>query len=394
MALSTIDYNDRYVSLSPAAGTTELDFDFPVYEDTDIQVDLTRDGVTTTLVLTTEYSVSGFEVATGGTVTLVSESLEDDIYEIFGTLTPERQSAYEYKKTWKSSALNADFIRVFMVLQELTRDIVGALTRGILAPIGETLGNLPAAAARAGGLLGFDSTGDPAILSTTLIGEGATLPNSTVDNAVPRFDGENGDAFQSSLLIVDDNGDGSGLRHLSISGNFTVTGNIPVAGWVGSSQTGSLLVPVGTTAQRDGTPATGMLRYNSTLGIFEGYASSAWGSIAVLESGSYSATDNGSVSTAQTVLEDDDYQQEFTLDAAVTITFNDPSAGKGYCKIVRIVQDGTGGRVPSFEDESAAAATELNVFPTWSGRPANAWDLVAVLREESGELLITHLAGS
>ena len=41
---------------------------------------------------------------------------------------------------------------------------------------------------------------------------------------------------------------------------------------------GSANLPVGTTAQRDGTPAAGMIRYNSTLGQFEGYTS-AWGAI-------------------------------------------------------------------------------------------------------------------
>ena len=37
--------------------------------------------------------------------------------------------------------------------------------------------------------------------------------------------------------------------------------------------TGSLTLPVGTTSQRDGSPAVGMMRYNSTLNVFEGYKS-------------------------------------------------------------------------------------------------------------------------
>ena len=45
-----------------------------------------------------------------------------------------------------------------------------------------------------------------------------------------------------------------------------------------TSATGSANLPVGTTAQRDGTPAAGMIRYNSTLGQFEGYTST-WGAI-------------------------------------------------------------------------------------------------------------------
>ena len=46
-----------------------------------------------------------------------------------------------------------------------------------------------------------------------------------------------------------------------------------------TSATGSAVMPTGTTAQRDGSPATGFLRFNSTDTSFEGYDGSAWGAI-------------------------------------------------------------------------------------------------------------------
>ena len=46
-----------------------------------------------------------------------------------------------------------------------------------------------------------------------------------------------------------------------------------------TASTGSASIPVGTTAQRDGSPANGMFRYNTTTDEFEGYSESAWGSI-------------------------------------------------------------------------------------------------------------------
>lgn len=46
-----------------------------------------------------------------------------------------------------------------------------------------------------------------------------------------------------------------------------------------TSATGSAVLPAGTTAQRDGSPAAGYLRYNSTLSQFEGYNGSAWGAV-------------------------------------------------------------------------------------------------------------------
>lgn len=43
-------------------------------------------------------------------------------------------------------------------------------------------------------------------------------------------------------------------------------------------------IPVGTTAQRPGTPAAGMIRYNSTQSTFEGYSSGAWSSLGGVKS--------------------------------------------------------------------------------------------------------------
>jgi hypothetical protein len=43
--------------------------------------------------------------------------------------------------------------------------------------------------------------------------------------------------------------------------------------------TGSAALPVGTTAQRDGSPSAGYIRFNSTDSSFEGYDGSAWGAI-------------------------------------------------------------------------------------------------------------------
>ena len=61
-----------------------------------------------------------------------------------------------------------------------------------------------------------------------------------------------------------------GLAPLS-GGTFT--------GKIIHNYTSSLNIPSGTTAQRDGSPAVGMFRHNSTLNQFEGYNNGAWGAI-------------------------------------------------------------------------------------------------------------------
>ena len=66
----------------------------------------------------------------------------------------------------------------------------------------------------------------------------------------------------------------------------TVTGGtIPTTGTITSLTTfGFLQVPSGTTAQRPWVASNGMIRYNSTISSFEGYASSAWSSLGGVKS--------------------------------------------------------------------------------------------------------------
>ena len=59
--------------------------------------------------------------------------------------------------------------------------------------------------------------------------------------------------------------------------SWNAQGSTNYVGYTGS--TGAAMIPKGTTAQRDGTPATGYLRYNTTTNQFEGYSSAGWGSI-------------------------------------------------------------------------------------------------------------------
>jgi len=68
-------------------------------------------------------------------------------------------------------------------------------------------------------------------------------------------------------------GDAVGDQVTFNAGTAVVPNNLIFSG------TGTITTPSGTTAQRPGSPGEGMLRYNSELDEFEGYAASAWGSI-------------------------------------------------------------------------------------------------------------------
>ena len=70
---------------------------------------------------------------------------------------------------------------------------------------------------------------------------------------------------------------GSEQMRLAVNGNFGIGTNNPLVK-LAISSTDSILVPVGTTAQRP-TGATGYLRFNTDLVSFEGYNGTSWGSI-------------------------------------------------------------------------------------------------------------------
>ena len=63
--------------------------------------------------------------------------------------------------------------------------------------------------------------------------------------------------------------------NVEVGGELTVTSNLTVSGFVGSSGTGALTVPSGTTAEQP-TGVAGMIRYNSTLDKYEGRVSTIW----------------------------------------------------------------------------------------------------------------------
>ena len=66
---------------------------------------------------------------------------------------------------------------------------------------------------------------------------------------------------------------------LATKASPTFSGTVTSGGDIVMSGNGSLQLPTGTTAQRP-TPATGDIRFNTSLTQFEGYNGSAWGEIA------------------------------------------------------------------------------------------------------------------
>ncbi len=106
----------------------------------------------------------------------------------------------------------------------------------------------------------------------------------------------------------------------AISGaSLTISGDADFSG------TGAIKLPVGTTAERP-TPATGDLRFNSTLGTFEGYNGTEWGAVgggarggganAVFYENDQNVTGNYTITSGKNAMS----AGPITINASVTVT--------------------------------------------------------------------------
>ncbi len=101
-----------------------------------------------------------------------------------------------------------------------------------------------------------------------------TGPASVVDNKVPRYDGTTGKILQDSLVVVDDLGNVTGVKNLTISGDIvlesgeiTAPGGIDIAGSidVGATTTTGLLVVESTSTLGGNVAVTGSITVSGNV---------------------------------------------------------------------------------------------------------------------------------
>jgi microcystin-dependent protein len=123
MAEIIITTNDRRVQFTAAGGQTAFPFDFPVFADAELQVIRVRAGVTATLTLSTDYTVSGVGLAAGGTVTLTAGALANDKLTVAGLTPKSRTTDFQEGGDFRAVTINAELDRLTLMVQELQRDL-------------------------------------------------------------------------------------------------------------------------------------------------------------------------------------------------------------------------------------------------------------------------------
>jgi hypothetical protein len=128
-------------------------------------------------------------------------------------------------------------------------------------------------------------------------------------------------AFNLSQLANFTNSSGQldasvGLFNATPVANGGTGGTTASAGKIGleviTAATGSEILPVGTTAERDASPQAGYIRFNSDTGQFEGYNGTIWTAV-----GGGNATNTGLWENSQ----------DITTDYSITVGNNAMSAG-------------------------------------------------------------------
>jgi hypothetical protein len=113
----------------------------------------------------------------------------------------------------------------------------------------------------------------------------------------------------------------TGAVNLSV-GTLAVTGTSTFGGDSTYSGTGQVKLPAGTTAQRSGAPADGMIRYNTNQNQIEGYINGVWGGISGAQAGGAILTNKDIASVNYTISTGENGLSvgPITVNSGITIT--------------------------------------------------------------------------
>jgi hypothetical protein len=232
-------------------------------------------GGTTAINTSGNIVTSGQAILTGG-VTLGNESA-DGLVINSGSVDIPNNLSFDFGTLYIDAANNRVGVGSGSPTVEL--DVAGTVKGTTVQGATVNAGALNAS--------GNTALGDASSDVLTINGTAVTLPNGlNFDSNTLVIDAANnrvGVGIAAPTVALDVVGAAKVSTDLTVNGN-TVLGDatsdtLTIAGNATQNGTGSFKVASGTTAERPGTPVNGMIRYNSDLTAFEGYAAGAWSGI-------------------------------------------------------------------------------------------------------------------
>jgi len=283
-----------------------------------------------------------------GAITVTAFVDEDNMASNSATLIPTQQSVKAYVDTTAGQANNVTGLTA-----------TGTELNTVADASGVSIDTSTAVAAN-DALLLYDNSGssigyfDVDLLDTYFSATTKTLTNKTLTSPTITTPTVTGLHLNDSGFTVEGSSEDGNDTTVSFT-NPTAARTITMPNETGivllkDSATGSVQLPAGTTAQRTGSAANGMLRYNSTDDAFEGYAGGAWGAIG---GGGDSQTASTS-STAQTAIST--YTASSSLGIEITVIATDTVATERTITKLLVTHDGSTAVATQYGEVNTATA--------------------------------------
>ena len=180
----TVTTTTNKVSFSANGSTTVFAYNFKIFADADLTVIIrAADGTETTKTLTTHYTVSGAGSSSGGNVTFTSGNTpaNGETVLIKRELDVTQSTDYVANDPFPAASHEDALDRLTMIAQQQTEQI----GRSIVFPDTDTAATtIPNSVTRANKFLGFGSSGEVAVLSSTGTSPGSIDTGNLVDSAV------------------------------------------------------------------------------------------------------------------------------------------------------------------------------------------------------------------
>lgn len=326
-----------------ADGTqTAFAFPFPVFTDADIHV------YTGETRIVTGFTVSGAGNDDGGSVSFSTAPSAGTRITLLRQMDIERVSDFQAGGPLRAAALNDELDTLTAIDQQLNESLTRCVRVGPASPMTISL-DLPDPSA--GAVLGWNDTGN-ALVNDPLDYAGLAADLATLRVGIP-------DAVTAAEAAR------------------TWAEDAALSAWQASLE-----------ADASGPGPTDDL----TISSLETLGAATFGGSLTYPLAAFKVS-SATTGAAKTIALAEGEFQVFTLGADTVFTLPDPPAGHGYSITLKLVQDATSGRTPSFLQTDATAGVWLRGGPpSWTPTPG-AFDLV-VLTHDGTDLIAAHAGGT